>query len=130
VKLAPGSGAWSTLSDRNVKSNIEPVDPAQILNRLDALPVSEWSYTAEGSVRHLGPMAQDFRAAFNLGEDDTTISTVDEEGVALAAIKALKAENDAKDGQIAELRDEHLKDQARFARLEARLDALEKNSHS
>jgi len=37
----------------------------------------------------VGPTAQDFRAAFGLGEDDRHISTVDSEGVALAAIQAL-----------------------------------------
>jgi hypothetical protein len=52
--------------------------------------VSTWNYTAQdGSIRHMGPMAQDFRAAFGLGEDDTTISVVDEQGVALAAIQGL-----------------------------------------
>src|SRR5262249_24529273 len=44
-------------------------------------------------IRHMGPMAQDFRAAFGLGEDDTTISVVDEQGVALAAIQGLYAQN-------------------------------------
>ena len=53
--------------------------------------------------RHLGPTAQDFRAAFGLGEDDTTISTVDEQGVALAAIQGLYAVVQAKDGRIAVL---------------------------
>jgi len=66
------------------------------------MPASEWSYAAQGAaVRHLGPMAQDFRAAFNLGEVDGRHSTVDEEGVALAAIEALKEDNDAKAKRIA-----------------------------
>lgn len=38
---------------------------------------------------HLGPMAQDFHAAFNVGMDDKHMATVDEEGVALAAIQGL-----------------------------------------
>ncbi len=125
VALAPGSGAWSTLSDRNVKNHIEAIDPAQILARLDTMPVSEWSYDAEGAVRHLGPMAQDFRAAFGLGEDDRHISTVDEEGVALAAIKALHDENSALKSDNAGLREAHRLDQSRLTRLEERLDAVE-----
>ena len=32
-------------------------------------------------------MAQDFRAAFGLGEDDKHISAIDEGGVALAAVQ-------------------------------------------
>ena len=39
-------------------------------------------------------MAQDFHAAFGLGKNETTISSIDADGVALAAIKALIKEND------------------------------------
>ena len=95
VSLAPGAGAWSTLSDRNVKANITAVDSRSILERVAALPVQEWNYTSQdASVRHIGPMAQDFAAAFGVGENTTTISTVDADGVALAAIQGLYAENE------------------------------------
>jgi hypothetical protein len=94
VSLAPGSGTWSSLSDRNMKTGIVPVDDARILSKLDTLPVSEWSYISERGVRHIGPMAQDFYAAFRVGEDDRHITSIDEDGVALAAAKALHAEND------------------------------------
>jgi hypothetical protein len=129
VKLEPGSGSWSSLSDRYSKTAIADVDGARILAKVAALPVSEWSYRAEsGGVRHLGPMAQDFRAAFGLGEDDRHISTVDEEGVALAAIKALQSEVVEKDAQIAQLRraqaDADQRLESKYARLERRLDAL------
>jgi len=46
-------------------------------------------------VRHVGPMAQDFYVAFGVGADDKHITSIDEDGVALAAIKALHAENGA-----------------------------------
>src|SRR5205814_6616494 len=96
VALAPGSGAWSTLSDRTLKANFQAVDGRDVLQRLVSLPVSTWNYTAQApSIRHLGPTAQDFRAAFGLGEDDTTISTVDAQGVALASIQGLYQENQA-----------------------------------
>jgi hypothetical protein len=56
------------------------------------MPVTEWSYIAQGeSIRHIGPTAQDFFVAFGLGEDPLRISTLDAEGVALAAIRALEA---------------------------------------
>ncbi len=71
------------------------VDDAAVLRKVAALPVSEWSYTSERGVRHVGPMAQDFYAAFGVGEDDRHITSIDEDGVALAAIKALHAENQA-----------------------------------
>jgi hypothetical protein len=93
VRLSPGSGTWSSLSDRHMKTGIVQVDDSRILDKLASLPVSEWSYTSERGVRHIGPMAQDFYAAFKVGEDDRHITTIDEDGVALAAVKALHAEN-------------------------------------
>jgi len=119
--LAAGSGTWASLSDRNAKANFGAVDGQDLLERLAAIPVSTWNYkTQPDEVRHMGPMAQDFRAAFGLGEDDTHISTVDSEGVALAAIQALyqtmtelKRDLSDKDQQITDLR-------ARLARMEQR----------
>jgi len=45
------------------------------------IPLTEWNLkTQDPSIRHLGPMAQDFRAAFGLGEDERHINTVDSDG--------------------------------------------------
>lgn len=123
VSMAPGAGAWSSLSDRKLKTAIVPVDALEVLERVSALPLATWSYIAQGEgVRHLGPMAQDFRAAFGLGENDTTISTLDADGVALAAIQGLnrklEAEREALRAENAELR-------ARLERIEQRLDGGE-----
>ena len=68
-------------------------------------------------------MAQDFYAAFGVGEDDRHITTIDEDGVALAAIKGLNAKVDRKDAEIAELRGE-------VRRLEAALSAVVKHRKS
>ncbi|MCP4695340.1 MAG: peptidase S74, partial [Gammaproteobacteria bacterium] len=88
--IAPGGGTWDCTSDRNAKENFSPVDTSEILQKVAALPMETWNYkTQDDSIRHIGPMAQDFRAAFGLGENDTTISTVDSDGVALAAIQGL-----------------------------------------
>jgi len=90
VQLPAGSGSWSTLSDRNAKKNFERVNGFELLERLDKIPVTEWNYKAQDSaIRHLGPTAQDFRAAFGLGEDNKHISTVDADGVAFVSIQAL-----------------------------------------
>jgi hypothetical protein len=79
------------ISDRNQKKDIAPVDTAEILKKVGALPISTWSYTSEpAEIRHLGPMAQDFRASFGLGNDDRSYHSVDAHGVALAAIQALE----------------------------------------
>jgi chromosome segregation ATPase len=133
------------VSDRAAKTAFEDIDDARILAKVAALPVSEWSYSAQGTgIRHLGPMAQDFRAAFGLGEDDKHITTIDEEGVALAAIKALQAEVSAKDGELEDNK-RHLRDNERqldgnvrelsglalkYTRLEQRLEALEQNGQT
>jgi len=110
VSLHAGSGTWSSLSDRNAKIDIVPLDDDSILAKVAALPIDRWSYKSEQGVRHVGPMAQDFYAAFGTGEDDRHITSIDEDGVALAAIKALHREN-------TELR-------SRLATLEAQVAAL------
>jgi hypothetical protein len=95
AQLAAGSGAWASLSDRNAKTNIVPLDDDTVLAKVASLPISRWSYRTEHGVRHVGPMAQDFYAAFKVGEDDKHITSIDEDGVALAAIKALHGQNAA-----------------------------------
>ena len=68
----------------------EPVDGYEILETLAALPISTWNYKSDPpSVRHLGPMAQDFMAAFGLGSDDKVINLVDANGVVMVSIQAL-----------------------------------------
>lgn len=90
VRLAPGGNGWSAVSDRNLKENFAPVDGDGLLEKLAALPVLSWNMrTQSPDIRHLGPTAQDFKAAFGLGESDDHISYSDADGVALAAIQAL-----------------------------------------
>lgn len=114
------SGTWQNASDRNRKTDLQPIDPLTVLEKVAALPVESWRYTNEvAGVRHVGPMAQDFKASFGLGTDDKTISTVDEGGVALAAIQGLNQKLDEKDAEI-----ERLKSQNEM--LEKRLDKLER----
>ena len=97
VTIAAGAGSWSTLSDRNAKRDFEAVDPRDVLERVAAMPVYRWRYAEErAAAAHMGPVAQDFRAAFGLGDGDRTIATVDADGVALAAIQGLNAKVDAK----------------------------------
>ena len=106
VSLAAGSGTWSSLSDRNSKENLVSADPQEILAKVAALPVATWNYKSQAaSIRHIGPMAQDFHAAFGVGEDERHITTVDEEGVALAAIKGLNQKLDEKNAQIQQLQE-------------------------
>ncbi|MEM1056347.1 MAG: tail fiber domain-containing protein [Bacteroidota bacterium] len=107
-------GAMVQTSDVNAKQDFLPVNSAQVLSAVREMPLTTWRYrTGNPEVRHLGPMAQDFYAAFGLGFDETTIASVDADGVALASIQALAAEND-------ELR-------ARLAALEALVAELAQN---
>ena len=86
------NGTFVSLSDRNAKENFATIDPAAVLEKVARLPLQSWNYrNDENKVKHLGPMAQDFHAAFNVGPDDKHIATVDESGVALAAIQGLNA---------------------------------------
>ena len=101
--LPAGSGTWASLSDRNSKDAFVPVNPQTVLASVAALPISRWSYKTEHGVRHLGPMAQDFHAAFNVGEDNRHIADLDESGVALAAIQGLNQKLDEKDKEIQQL---------------------------
>jgi hypothetical protein len=94
----------SSLSDAAHKSNFSSVDRRALLDALAKLPVGAWSYRGQDpSVRHLGPTAQEFRAAFGLGEDERYISTVDADGAALAAIQGLYELVRAQDARIAAL---------------------------
>jgi hypothetical protein len=104
VSLAPGSGSWSSLSDRDAKDNFAAVDGHAVLAALANMPVFTWNYkTQSPTIRHIGPVAQDFYAALGLGEDDKHISTVDADGVALAAVQALDRVVQEKEQRIEEL---------------------------
>jgi len=122
VALFPGAAAWAPMSDRNLKENFSAVDGREVLARLVELPISTWNYKAEApSIRHMGPMAQDFHAAFGLGEDERHIPTVDADGVALAAIQGLHAIVQEQDARIAQL-------EADNAALQQRVESLEQEN--
>ena len=80
-------GAMVLTSDRNQKEEIIDIEQDELLQSLKDLPIYEWQYRGKER-RHIGPMAQDFHAAFGLGDDDKTIATIDADGIALAAIQA------------------------------------------
>lgn len=91
VVLSAGSSAWSVLSDRDTKDHIVAVDTQSVLHTLvHKVPISTWSYEGD-TVRHMGPMAQDFYDAFELGGSRRHISSIDADGVAMAALQGLHA---------------------------------------
>ena len=122
VPVPPGSEYCSSMcpiSDRNRKEDFELVDSSAILHKLLLMPITTWSYTFEDpSIRHLGPMAQDFKAAFEVGATDKMIFQIDADGVALASIQAMY-------GELAELREHEAELERTVEALEARLARLE-----
>ncbi|HYC62136.1 MAG TPA: tail fiber domain-containing protein [Thermoanaerobaculia bacterium] len=121
--LPAGSGVFNCTSSRTTKENLADVNGDELLATLRNVPVSTWNYIGEGSqVRHIGPMAEDFHAAFGLGADNTTIGVQDLAGIAIAAVKALDertAELEKKTAEVDQLR-------GRLLSLEERLSQLEK----
>ncbi len=108
-------------SDRALKEQIVPLDAVETLRKVVELPISEWSYK-ERSERHVGPMAQEFWDAFQIGKDDKHLNPGDTAGIALAAIQGLYQLLGEKDQQLEQLRRQ--KD-ARISALEARVARLE-----
>lgn len=105
VNLPANGGAWNSLSDENVKENFREVCDQTILDRVQKLQIKEWNYIGQdASIRHVGPMAQDFYLQFGLGDDERHISTIDADGVALASIRALYAQLRAQRAEIDELK--------------------------
>ena len=85
------------------KENFRELAADDILAKIAAMPVREWNYKSQdAAIRHMGPTAQDFHAAFGLGEDPLRISTIDADGVALAAVKALEARSRTRDAATRE----------------------------
>ena len=107
------TGTVNGVSSREAKTGFSALDPKTTLSRVASLPISIWSYKADGpGVRHAGPMSEDFYQAFQLGQDDKHISFTDSAGIALAAVQGLNQIVQEKDQKIADL--------------ESRLEALER----
>ncbi len=108
--LPAGIGEWSCTSSRLAKEGFEDMDGETVLAKLAPIPIQRWHYLGTRAA-HVGPTAEDFFAAFGLGEGPTTISGVDRDGIALLAVQALerrtaalRAGNDALRADNAELR--------------------------
>jgi hypothetical protein len=120
------AGAWTNNSDRTKKHDLKALNMHTVLERVARMPITSWSYNTERpTVRHIGPMAQDFYKAFRLGLDDKHISTIDEGGVALAAIQGLYRKSQRLDRDNHTLHSENLALERKNAGLGARLSRLE-----
>ncbi len=121
VHLPTGGSMWLAGSSRDLKENITPVNGSSLLEDISNLQIYRWNYKDQDeSVQHIGPMAQDFYATFNIGDDDKTIASLDPAGISLAAIKELHMMNKSLSNKVAEI--DILKEQ--IAKLENELDEL------
>ena len=112
-------GYLSERSDMFAKENFKMVNGSEVLERLSEIPISVWNYKDdENKTEHMGPMAQDFYAAFGLGKDDTHIAALDVNGVVLASIQELSKTITEKETEIQVLND-------KVNSLETRLEKLE-----
>jgi hypothetical protein len=89
------------------------VDPEDVLDRLEGLDVCQWSSTADEphGAAHLGPAAEDFSEAFEVGTDADRIAAGDPDGVAMAAIQGLSTRV-ADQREVIERQDERIAAQA------------------
>lgn len=108
--------AYNTSSSRSLKEGLTLVDGQEILDAVVTLPIAEWSFQGEG-VRHLGPMSEDFRSAFGLGDSTRHIGLMDAAGVNMAAIQGLHAMITNRDRRIEEL-------ESRVKQLESLVEAV------
>jgi len=116
----------------------EAVDGEAVLEALSELEVSRWRYDGD-DVTHMGPMAEEFHDAFEVG-DDRHLTKVDVHGVTLAAVQELASSLEAKEAQVEDLEKTLADKQARIdevaaenerlrehnERLEARIEDLER----
>jgi hypothetical protein len=111
--------------DRHAKKNFQPVDSVAVLNKLAAIPLQQWNYKweADAATPNLGPMAQDFKAAFYPGRDDKSISTLEFDGVELAAIQGL---NRKLEDRTQSLEQQLQQKEAEIQRLRQAVDELKK----
>lgn len=121
VQIGKGQNSWATISDSTKKERFLPIAGADLLRKIGAMRLTTWNYKGQHSIRHYGPMAQDFYAAFGhdeLGQIgcDTLIYSNDLAGVTLSAVQALIHE-------IAVLKQEN-------SQLKGRLDRVDRETTS
>lgn len=117
-------GVWTNGSSRNFKERFTTLDGADILSKISGLNVNGWYYKGTNEF-HIGPIAEEFYATFNTGnqsnpsQTEKYISSVDPAGVALIGIKELAKQNEILSKQNEE-------QTTRIKALEEKLERLEK----
>ena len=128
VYMNGNTSGWTNISDRNQKENFRPIDGENLLSKIRSLPITEWNYrSSDPSIRYVGPVAQDFYAAFRLGgKDSLGINSICIDGVNMAAVQALEqrtAELREKTAELETVKTRVTELERRLARLERTLTA-------
>ena len=123
VRLNGGATAWAVLSDSNAKTDFQPIRQREVLSKVASLPVRAWEYKHDPGRRYLGPTSQDFRASFGLG-DDTSINTLDADGVLFASVQGLVQELEERDRTMAW---EKLQSASALAERDGEIESLKKD---
>jgi hypothetical protein len=134
ISMADSMGSWAHLSDASMKMSTLVVDPMKILHKVRDLPIQYWEYKVQKNIQHIGPTAQDFYGAFNYGNSDKVIHSIDSDGVLLASIQGLAMSLDNIDQILKDHQQAHEKysGQAqlfldRYQKLSPKIVELEKN---
>lgn len=97
VSLLANDNSWNIISDSTKKDRFLVADGSAMLLKLRNMRLGSWNYKNQhkAGLRHYGPMAQDFYAAFGKDEygtigNDTTINQANLEGVLMIMVKALE----------------------------------------
>jgi hypothetical protein len=105
--LAPGTNSWASACDSATKEDFRPVDREELLEKVAALRVRNYKMRdQDDGTRHIGPVAQEFAAAFGVGENNTSINMADADGVLLAAVQALYEQSQLQRAEIEALKAE------------------------
>ena len=107
VVIGAGQNAWGSISDSTRKERLLPINQSDLLRKIGAMKLTTWNYKGQREIRHYGPMAQDFYAAFGhdgLGQVgcDTLIYSHDFAGVTFAGVQALINENEQLKRELAQ----------------------------
>lgn len=127
--IESGSTGWASMSTRTAKTNIDPIDSQEVLAGVEEMEVSTWEYKDEDGegqgTRHIGPMAEEFHEAVDVGTSDEHINSINADGVAFAAIQGLSQQLDQKDDRIDDQRDRIDRLETSVENKEDRIDELE-----
>lgn len=114
----------SVLPSRRAAEHVASADPETVLDQLAALEVSHWEpgNDSQSATARLGPAAEDFCEAFDLGADADHVAAGDPDGVALAALQGLAARVETQQDEL-ERQARHI--EAQQETIEAQRDDLE-----